>query len=297
MARFGRVLTAMVTPFDQRGGLDLDAAVALARWLVDQGNEGLVVSGTTGESPTLTHDEDYQLWEAIAGAVTVPVIAGAGNNDTASSIERAKAAESAGAAGLLAVTPYYNRPSQAGLAAHFSAIAGATTLPVMLYDIPFRTGRKLETSTILGLAETQPNVVAVKDAAGDVAESARLVAAAPDGFELYSGEDQLNLPLLAVGAVGFVGVASHWTAPETVALFDAWERGDVAEARRIDQVLRPSYGYESSDAAPNPVPTKAMLRTLGHRVGEPRAPLGPTPEGLEDEARRVYVALKSASIA
>lgn len=297
MARFGRVLTAMVTPFDQRGGLDLDAAVALARWLVDQGNEGLVVSGTTGESPTLTHDEDYQLWEAIAGAVTVPVIAGAGNNDTASSIERAKAAESAGAAGLLAVTPYYNRPSQAGLAAHFSAIAGATTLPVMLYDIPFRTGRKLETSTILGLADTQPNVVAVKDAAGDVAESARLVAAAPDGFELYSGEDQLNLPLLAVGAVGFVGVASHWTAPETVALFDAWERGDVAEARRIDQVLRPSYGYESSDAAPNPVPTKAMLRTLGHRVGEPRAPLGPTPEGLEDEARRVYVALKSASIA
>ncbi|MEM9037882.1 MAG: 4-hydroxy-tetrahydrodipicolinate synthase [Actinomycetota bacterium] len=297
MARFGRVLTAMVTPFDDRGDLDLDAAVALARWLVEQGNEGLVVTGTTGESPTLTHEEDYALWEAVARAVTVPVIAGAGNNDTASSIERTKAAESAGAAGILAVTPYYNRPSQAGLEAHFAAIAGATTLPVMLYDIPFRTGRKVEMATILGLAEAHPNVVAVKDAAGDVAESARLIAAAPDGFELYSGEDKLNLPLLSVGAVGFVGVASHWTAPETAALFDAWERGDVAEVLRIDQALRPSYVYESSDAAPNPVPTKAMMRTLGHPVGQPRAPLGPTPDGLEDEARRVYAELKSASIA
>lgn len=297
MARFGRVLTAMVSPFDESGALDVDGAVTLARWLVDQGNEGLVVTGTTGESPTLTHDEDLRLWEAVAQAVTVPVIAGAGNNDTASSIERVKSAESVGAAGILAVTPYYNRPSQAGLEAHFAAIAGATSLPVMLYDIPFRTGRKLDTATILRLAGTNANVVAVKDAAGDVAESASLVARAPDGFELYSGEDKLNLPLLAIGAVGFVGVASHWTAPETRALFDAWERGDVAEARRIDQLLRPSYAYESSDAAPNPVPTKTMLRTLGLPGGLTRPPLGPVPDGLEDEARRVHTDLKAAAIA
>jgi 4-hydroxy-tetrahydrodipicolinate synthase len=166
----------------------------------------------------------------------------------------------------------------------------------MLYDIPFRTGRKLDTATILRLASGHPNVVAVKDAAGDVAESASLVAQAPDGFELYSGEDKLNLPLLAIGAVGFVGVASHWAAPETRALFDAWERGDVAEARRIDQLLRPSYAYESSDAAPNPVPTKAMLRTLGLPAGVTRPPLGPVPDGLEDRARQVYADLKSASI-
>ncbi|MEM8905581.1 MAG: 4-hydroxy-tetrahydrodipicolinate synthase [Actinomycetota bacterium] len=292
MARFGRVLTAMVSPFDERGELDLDAAVALARWLVDQGNEGLVVTGTTGESPTLTHEEDERLWRAVAGAVTVPVIAGAGNNDTASSIERAKAAESAGAAGILAVTPYYNRPSQAGLEAHFGAIAGATTLPVMLYDIPVRSGRKISSELILRLAQGHTNVVAVKDAAGDVAESASLVSAAPPGFELYSGEDKLNLPLLAVGAVGVVGVASHWAAPEMVAMFDAWERGDVAEVLRLDQRLRPSYAFESSDAAPNPVPTKAMMRTLGHAVGEPRLPMGPTPAGLEDEARRVIAELR-----
>ena len=292
MARFGRVLTAMVSPFDQGGALDIDAAVSLARWLVEQGNEGLVVTGTTGESPTLSHEEDEALWRAVAQAVTVPVVAGAGNNDTASSIERAKAAESAGAAGILAVTPYYNRPSQAGLEAHFGAIAGATTLPVMLYDIPFRTGRKLESATMLRLAQAHSNVVAVKDAAGDVAATAQLMAEAPGGFELYSGEDKLNLPLLAVGAVGFVSVAAHWAAPEMVAMFDAWERGDTAEVLRLDQRLRPSYAFESSDAAPNPVPTKAMMRTLGHAVGEPRLPVGPTPAGLEDEARRVIAELR-----
>lgn len=292
MARFGRVLTAMVSPFDERGELDIDAAVSLARWLVEQGNEGLVVTGTTGESPTLSHEEDEQLWRAVAQAVTVPVIAGAGNNDTASSIERAKAAESAGAAGILAVTPYYNRPSQAGLEAHFGAIAGASTLPVMLYDIPVRSGRKISSELILRLAHAHGNVVAVKDAAGDVAESAAMLTAAPAGFELYSGEDKLNLPLMSVGAVGVVSVASHWATPEIVAMFDAWERGDTAEVLRLDRALRPSYTFQSSDAAPNPVPTKAMMRTLGHAVGEPRLPMGPTPAGLEDEARRVIAELR-----
>ncbi|MEO1060022.1 MAG: 4-hydroxy-tetrahydrodipicolinate synthase [Actinomycetota bacterium] len=295
MARFGRVLTAMVSPFDERGELDLDAAVSLARWLVDQGNEGLVVTGTTGESPTLSHEEDERLWRAVVQAVSVPVIAGAGNNDTASSIERAKAAESAGAAGILAVTPYYNRPSQAGLEAHFGAIAGATTLPVMLYDIPFRTGRKLESATIVRLADEHSNIVALKDAAGNVPATATLMTELPAGFELYSGEDVLNLPLMSIGAVGLVSVAAHWAAPEMVAMWDAWERGDTAEALRLDRALRPSYAFESSDAAPNPVPSKAMMRVLGHAVGEPRLPVGPTPPGLEDEARRVLAELRGSA--
>ncbi len=292
MARFGRVVTAMVTPFDGAGRLDVGAAADLARWLVDQGNEGLVVTGTTGESPTLTHAEDRLVWEAVCDAVTVPVVLGAGNNDTASSIERVKMAEECGASGVLAVTPYYNRPSQEGLRRHFTDLAAATTLPMMLYDIPVRTGRKLDTDTILSLAADVENVVAVKDAAGDVAESARLVAEAPEGFELYSGEDKLNLPLLAVGAVGMVSVAAHWAAPETVAMVDAFAAGDVAGARRLDQRLRESYAFESGDLAPNPVPSKAMLRTLGLSVGECRPPMGPTPPGLEDRAREVLARLR-----
>lgn len=292
MPRFGRVLTAMVTPFDANGQLNIDDAVKLAKWLVEQGNEGLVVTGTTGESPTLSHEEDAELWKAVASAVSVPVIAGAGNNETASSIERVKMAESVGASGILAVVPYYNRPSQAGLYAHFAEMAQATTLPVMLYDVPMRTGRKLATDTILALAESCPNVVALKDAAGDPAETASLIRQAPDGFEVYSGDDKLTLPLLSVGAVGLIGVATHWAAPEVVQMFDAWERGDAAEARRLNQRLIPSWDFETGDEAPNPVPSKAMLRTLGLPAGECRPPMGPTPPGLEDTAREVLAELR-----
>ncbi len=294
MARFGRVLNAMVTPFDPAGRLDVEAAVDLARWLVEAGNDGLVVTGTTGESPTLTDTEDRELWQAVIEAVDVPVVVGAGNNDTASSIERVKAAEAAGAAGVLTVTPYYNRPSQAGLVAHFSALATATTLPVMLYDIPVRTGRKLAAASTIALARSHPNIVAVKDAAGDPAGAAALLAEAPDGFELYSGDDALTLPLLAVGAVGTVSVASAWAAAEIAAMIEAFAVGDVQTARRLNARLIPSYRFESSDEAPNPVPTKALLSTMGLGVGEPRPPLGPTPPGLADEGRRVLAELRSA---
>ena len=237
MARFGRVLTAMVTPFTPDGALDLDGAATLARRLVEQGNEGLVVAGTTGESPTLTHDEQIDLVAAVVDAVDVPVIAGAGSNDTAAAVELTGRATAAGASAILAVTPYYNRPSQAGLHQHFRAMAAATDLPVVLYDIPVRTGRKIETATMLELAAEVPNIVGCKDAAGSVAATAQLLAEAPEGFEVYSGDDVLTLPLLAVGAVGLIGVATHWCAPEIVALFDAHQRGDNAEALRLHRLL------------------------------------------------------------
>ena len=290
-ARFGQVLTAMITPFTDDGSLDLTGAATLARWLVEQGNEGLVVAGTTGESPTLTHDEQVDLVVAVADAVEVPVMAGAGSNDTEAAVELPRRCTQAGAAGILTVTPYYNRPSQAGLVAHFSAVAGATDLPVMLYDIPPRSGRKIETSTILRLADEVENIVAVKDAAGDVGETARLVAAAPDGFEVYSGDDALTLALLAVGAVGTVSVASHWTTPETVALMENFFGGDPAGAREANRRMLASYAFESSEAAPNPVPTKAMMRVLGLPGGDCRPPMGPEPDGLADRAREILIGL------
>lgn len=176
MARFGRVLTAMVTPFDSDGALDLDAARRLARWLQDHGNDGLVVAGTTGESPVLTDDERLSLFAAVIEAVTIPVVAGTGTNDTSHSVHMTKEAARLGAAGILAVTPYYNRPSQAGIAGHMGAMAEATDLPVVLYDIPVRSGRKINTPTILDLARRHHNVLALKDAAGSPGETASVIA-------------------------------------------------------------------------------------------------------------------------
>ena len=283
----------MVTPFSEDGALDVDASVTLAKWLVDQGSEGLVITGTTGEGPAVTDEEDWELWRAVAEAVTVPVIAGTTTNDTAHSVLQTRKAEELGCDAILAVTPYYNRPSQAGVYAHFEAVASATGLPVVLYDIPVRTGRKIETTTMMQLAHQVSNIVAVKDAAGNPGATAKVIRDAPEGFEVYSGDDALTLPLLAVGAVGVISVAAHWSAPEHVAMMNAWDSGDAAEARRINALLLESFDYETGDAAPNPVPTKAMLRTLGLPVGEPRLPMGPTPEGLEDMARDVYARLKA----
>jgi 4-hydroxy-tetrahydrodipicolinate synthase len=289
--RFGAVLTAMVTPFDDDGALDVDGAAALARWLVEQGNDGLVVAGTTGEAPVLTDAERVDLVKAVTEAVTVPVIVGSTTNDTHHSVELTKAAQAAGAAAILAMTPYYNRPSQAGIEAHFRAVADATSLPVMLYDIPIRTGRKIAHETLLRLITEVDNIMSVKDATLDVAGAARLVADAPDGFELYSGNDDQTLALLAVGAVGAVGVATHWTAPHTAEMMRAFWKGDVDEARAINARLIESNRFESTDDAPNPLPAKAVLRVLGQPAGQCRLPMGPAPAGLEDRAREVLANL------
>ena len=287
MARFGAVLTAMVTPFDDDLALDLDAAASLARWLVDHGSEGLVVAGTTGEGVTLDDDEKLDLFRAVAEAVTVPVIAGTGSNDTRHSVELTKAAAGTGVDAVLAVTPYYNRPSQAGIDVHVRAIAGASDLPVVLYDIEFRTGRRLARETVLRLAREVPTVVAVKDASGDPAATAQLVAEAPGGFEVYSGDDKLTLPLLAVGAVGVIGVGTHWCGELVGEMIAAFGKGDVETARAVNARLLESWAFQSTDETPSPLPTKAVMRVLGHRVGDARPPMGPSPAGLEERARAV----------
>ena len=284
---FGRVLSAMVTPFDDEGALDLNVAAALASWLVEsQRHEGLVLAGTTGESPTLSHDEQGELFRAVRSAVEVPIIAGVGSNDTKAAVDLTRRAVAAGVSGLLVVTPYYNRPSQSALVDHFTAIAAAGDgLPVLIYDIPFRTGRKVDTETLLTLAHDVDNIVGIKDAAGDPAETASLLTQAPDDFEIYSGDDKLTLPLMSIGAVGAIGVATHWTGPEHVEMFEAFANGDVVRARELNAMMLPSFSFESMLDAPNPIPTKAMMRMLGHRVGHGRSPMHVEPPGLEAAAR------------
>jgi len=291
MAQFGPVLTAMVTPFTPDGDLDLDGAQGLARWLVDNGNDGVVVSGTTGESATLTHDEQADVIAAVREALpNHVVVAGTGSNDTRSAVLNTERATAVGVDGILIVTPYYNRPSQAGIEAHFRTVAAATDRPVILYDIPARTGRKIETETLLRLAEVD-NIVAIKDAAGDPSETASLLARAEGAYEVYSGDDSLTLPLLAVGAVGVIGVATHWVANEMSEMIAAYHKGLVAEATALNATMIPSYNYEAYPDAPNPVPSKVMMNLLGQPVGETRPPMGPIPADLADRARAVLADL------
>ncbi|QTZ94442.1 4-hydroxy-tetrahydrodipicolinate synthase [Streptomyces auratus] len=267
---FGRVLTAMVTPFTADGALDLDGAQRLAAHLVDAGNDGLVVNGTTGESPTTSDAEKAQLVRAVVDAVgdRAFVVAGAGTNDTRHSLELARAAQDAGAHGLLAVTPYYSKPPQEGLLRHFTAIADATDLPVMLYDIPGRSGVPINTETMVRLAE-HPRIVANKDAKGDLGRASWAIARS--GLAWYSGDDMLNLPLLSVGAVGFVSVVGHVVTPELRALLDAHLNGDVTKATEIHQKLLPVFtGMFRTQGV---ITTKAALGLQGLPAGPLRLPL------------------------
>jgi 4-hydroxy-tetrahydrodipicolinate synthase len=291
MARFGEVITAMVTPFGDDLSLDLDGAKRLARHLVDNGSDGLVIAGTTGEASTLSVDEHLSLLAAVREAVTVPVVAGTGSNNTAEAVHLTQEAERLGVDGALVVTPYYNRPSQAGIEAHFRAVAEATKLPVILYDIAVRTGRPISNDVLLRLAREQSNVVAVKDASGDVSQGAVRMASAPSGFELYSGDDNLTLPFLSIGGVGAISVASHWAGVQIGEMIRAFGKGDVDAARQINARLLPSYAFETSEATPNPVPTKCLLRVQGLPGGPCRPPMGPEPGGLAARAREVLESL------
>ena len=294
MPRFGRVLTAMVTPFHKDGSLNLDGAKRLARWLQDNGNDGLVIAGTTGESSVLTDDERLSLFAAVVEAVTIPVIAGTGTNDTAHSVHMTKEATKLGVAGILAVCPYYNRPSQAGIDAHIRAMSAATTLPVVIYDIPVRTGRKINTTTLAKLANEVKNVAGVKDAAGNPGESARLMTMVPSSFELISGDDGLTLPLMAVGCTAVIGVATHWSGVDHQEMFAKWNAGDTAGARQVNARLTESFAFETGDDNPNPLPTKVMMNHLGLNVGEARLPMGPPPAGLAERAAIVMANLVAA---
>ncbi|TMK88584.1 MAG: 4-hydroxy-tetrahydrodipicolinate synthase, partial [Actinobacteria bacterium] len=283
-----------VTPFDDDGALKVDAAVKLAKWLTENGSDGLVLTGTTGEGPVLTDDEDVELWRAVVEAVTVPVVAGTGTNDTRHTIELTKRAADCGAVGALVVTPYYNRPPQAGIEAHFRAVAESTKLPILIYDIPIRAGRRVALDTFVRLSDVA-NIVGVKDAALDVAGSAALRAAMPESFEIYSGNDDQTLALVAAaGAVGVISVAAHWAGVHMAEMVAAAEKGDLGHAREVNRRLLSSYDFETSETAPNPIPTKAMMRVMGHSVGQCRLPMGPAPAGLEDEARRVLADLQRA---
>jgi 4-hydroxy-tetrahydrodipicolinate synthase len=289
--RWGSVLSAMVTPFDKEGRLDLDAAQRLARWLAQRGNEGLVVAATTGEASTLTDEERCDLIRAVSEAVTIPVLSGTGSNDTLHSIALTRKARDLGAAGVLLVAPYYNRPPQAGIEAHFRAAAAATDLPVMIYDVPVRTGKRVSQDVLLRLFREVPNIVAFKDATGDPPAAAALIAQAGEHFDLYSGDDAYTLPLLAVGAVGVVGTSTHWTGPQFQQMIAAFHAGDVAQARRINARLLHSFDFINSETSVFSMSIKAMLRTLGQEAGECRLPLPPTPPEVEQRARQVWARL------
>ena len=290
-ARFGAVVTAMVTPFDDEGELDIDAAVNLARWLADHGSDGLVLAGSTGEGTSLTDQEKLQLWGEVGRAVTIPVLAGTGTADTAHSIELSKHATAAGVAGLLVVTPYYSRPSQAGLIGHFEAVASATELPVLLYDIPVCSGRRIEHETMLHLANQGSNIVGVKAASGNLSDISRLVAQAPRSFEVYSGDDPLTLPIVAVGGVGIISVISHWAGVELGELVALTLKGDLEGAQLVDARLQESYSFMASDQYPNPVPAKAVCRRLGLPVGQCRLPLGAVGPELDEAAGQMLARL------
>lgn len=286
--RWGRVLTAMVTPFGSDGRLDLDAARRLAQWLAARGSDGLVLAATTGEAPTLCDTERADLVRAVSEAVNLPVLAGTGTCDTAHTVALTRAAKSWGAAGVMLVSPYYSRPPQAGIEAHLRAAAAATDLPVMLYDVPARTGRRVARDVLLRLFRDVPNIVAFKDATADPPAAAALVAQAGDHFDLYSGDDACTLPLAAVGAVGVVGTSTHWTGLHFQRMFAALERGDLQQAMRVHARLQESFEFGNSDTSVFSMTVKAMLRALDMDVGECRLPLPPAPADEVARARRVW---------
>ncbi|MGW1677891.1 4-hydroxy-tetrahydrodipicolinate synthase [Saccharopolyspora sp. NPDC002376] len=288
---FGRVLTAMVTPFDEDGKLDLKLAQELATYLVDSvGNDGLVVNGTTGESPTTSDHEKEQLLRAVVEAVgdRATVVAGAGTNNTEHSVELARSAEKAGAHGLLVVTPYYSRPPQEGLFQHFWTVADATELPVMLYDIPPRSVVPIQVDTLKRLAE-HPQIKAVKDSKHDLLAGSEVMAATDLAY--YSGEDPLNLPWLSVGAVGFVSVIGHVVGDRLRSMLDAYEAGDVTGAREIHNGLLPVY--RSMNFVGGVIFSKTALRLCGYETGQPRLPL---PAATEEQVRLITSDLWDAGL-
>ncbi|MGE2836668.1 4-hydroxy-tetrahydrodipicolinate synthase [Mycobacterium sp. SMC-4] len=289
-AQLGTLLTAMVTPFKPDGTLDLETAALLATRLVDAGCDGLVLSGTTGESPTTTDDEKIALLRAVLEAVgdRARVVAGAGSYDTAHSIHLAKACADAGAHGLLVVTPYYSRPPQAGLKAHFTAVADATDLPVILYDIPPRSSVPIDWDTIRALAG-HPNIVAIKDAKGDLHGGGQIIA--ETGLAYYSGDDSLNLPWLAMGAVGFVSVWGHVAASQLRHMLTAFASGDVATARKINVTLGPLAAAQNRLGGVTM--SKAALRLQGFDAGDPRLPQIPADDAQQD---RLAADMRAAAV-
>ena len=276
MSQFGKVLTAMVTPFDNDLRVDLDRAAELAVYLAEHGSDGIVVAGTTGEAPTLTTPEKIDLFRVVKQAVgdRAYVVAGTGNNDTLDSIEITAQVEGLGMDAVMLTGPYYNKPSQEGFYQHFKAISQSTELPVILYNVPGRTAKNIEAATVLRLANELDNVVALKEAGGDFEQISAICAGAPDGFVVYSGEDMLTLPMLAVGCYGVISVASHVAGKEIAAMIAAFDAGKVQEAAKLHQSLLPIYKACFLGSG-NPACVKRALQTAGFATGGLRLPLVP----------------------
>jgi|UniRef100_UPI00404B4B8D 4-hydroxy-tetrahydrodipicolinate synthase len=269
-APFGRLITAMVTPFTADGSIDWDGVAGLAHHLADHGHDAIAVNGTTGEAPTTKSSEKLEIIKVVKNAVgsRVKVLSGAGDNETSYTVEQAKRSADAGADGLLIVAPYYNKPPQAGIEAHFKAVAAATDLPIMMYDIPGRTGVEIESDTIMRLFEL-PNIVALKDAKGNLAATSDVIARS--GIPVYSGDDILNLPFLSIGAVGFVSVCGHTVGSELKAMLEAWFSGDTARALEIHQKLIPVF--KGTFRTQGAILTKAAMNLMGLPGGTTRLPL------------------------
>ena len=287
-APFGRLLTAMVTPFDKDGSIDWAGVEKLAQHLVDTGHDGIAVNGTTGEAPTTKSSEKLEIIKVVKKVVgsKIQVLSGAGDNETSYTVEQAKRSQDAGADGLLVVTPYYNKPPQAGIEAHFRAVAAATDLPIMMYDIPGRTGVEIESDTIVKLFETVDNIVALKDAKGNIAATSWVIKRC--GIPVYSGDDILNLPFLSVGAVGFVSVCGHTVGLQLKAMLDAWFAGNSAKALEIHQQLLPVFtGTVRTQGA---ILTKAAMSLMGLPGGTTRLPLVDATEAQIEQLRKDLIA-------
>ncbi len=283
---WGRLYTAMVTPMREDGAIDVEQAQALAVALIKSGSDGVVVAGTTGESPTLTHEEERVLFRELLPVVHEldgTLIAGTGSNSTATAVEASELAARIGVDGLLQVVPYYNKPSQEGLYQHFKAVADAVETPIMLYNVPGRTGLNMSAATTVRLAEDCPNIAGVKEASGDLEQIAEIIRSAPPAFRIWSGNDGDNLAILAMGGYGAVSVLSHLVGGQIKAMYDAWERGDTAEAGRIQVRLAPLV--KAMFLIGNPAPVKWALNDSGFRAGPPRGPLAEPDTGIQDQIR------------
>ncbi|WP_160719941.1 4-hydroxy-tetrahydrodipicolinate synthase [Bacillus sp. USDA818B3_A] len=286
MVHFGQVSTAMVTPFDNKGNIDFGKTTQLINYLIENGTDSLVVAGTTGESPTLSKEEKLALFDHVVKVVKkrVPVIAGTGSNNTYASIELTKQAEQLGVDAIMAVGPYYNKPNQEGLYQHFKAIAETTTLPMMVYNIPGRSSVTIQPQTVVRLSKI-PNIVAVKEASGDLNAMTYIIANTPEDFALYSGDDSLTIPVLSIGGAGVISVASHVIGNELKEMVKAFFAGDNAKAARLHQQLLPLM--QGLFAAPSPAPVKTALQIKGLDVGPVRLPL----VGLNEQERSTLISL------
>lgn len=283
--QLGPLATAMITPFDRKGAVNIPEAVRLAQWLVDRGNDGLIVCGTTGESPALEHAEKLDLFCAIKEGVgdRAAVIAGTGGNNTKHSVELTREAERCYVDGVLAVVPYYNKPTQDGMLRHFGLIAESTDLPVIVYNIPSRTGINMLPATVHELARRHANIVGVKESSGDCAQFSAILRERAPGFKFWSGDDHMFLPSLALGGDGVISVAAHVCAPKMRELLESYASGDVARAARIHGELSPLFA--ALFATTSPIPVKWAMSEFGFDVGECRSPLGMMPDALKETLR------------